>query len=190
MNDADKKLTTENLKQVLAEYIEKEKLEVAGVAKAIGCPAPVIGRILCGVTWPSETFLKRCHTMIEIGYKDYRKVSEANKEKISETIGAVGASGLGIGASLGAVSVLGSVGGLSAAGMTSGLAALGTIVGGGMAAGIGVVAAIPLGAAAAGYLIVKGVKSLFSESQLRAEKFEPRWERPQEETICSSLEEE
>ncbi|VGO11864.1 hypothetical protein PDESU_00411 [Pontiella desulfatans] len=181
---SEEKLTIYNLKNVLAAFIETEKLEVKSVAKTVGCPSPAIGRILCGITWPSDEMLKRCHTMMEIGFKDYKKLSEAQKEKISEKIGAVGGGGLGVGASLGAVSVLGSIGGLSAAGMASGLAALGALVGGGMAAGIAVAAAIPLGVAAVGYGTVKLVKSQFTDVQLKKEAFEPRWERPTEEVVA------
>jgi len=183
MSDDEKKLTKENLKLALAEFIEKEKLAVKDVSKAIGCPAPVIGRVLCGITWPSDNLLKRSHTMFEIGYKDYKKLSEADKEKISETIGAVGGAGLGVGASLGAISVLGTVAGLSGPGIMSGLAALGALVGGGATAGIAVACAIPVAVAAGGYLVVKGIKSGISEAELKAEKYEPRWERPVEEVI-------
>ncbi len=181
MSESEKKLTTNNLKFALAEFIENEKLAVRDVSKAIGCPQPVIGRILCGITWPSETLLKRCHTMLEVGYKDYKKLSEAEKEKISEAIGAVGGAGLGIGASLGAVSALGTTVGLSGPGIMSGLAALGAYIGGGAAAGVGVAAAIPIAVAAGGFLIVKGIKSQITDIELKAEKFEPRWERPVEE---------
>ncbi len=142
METTEKKLTKENLKLALMGFIEQEKLEVKDVAKAIGCAAPVLGRILCGVTWPSDELLKRCHTMIEIGYKDYMKLSEADKEKISEAIGTVTGAGLGVGASLGAVSVLGTVAGLSGPGIVSGLAALGSFLGGGMVVGVGVAAGV------------------------------------------------
>lgn len=181
MGDGNKNLTVQNTKLALADFMEKEKLSVKDVAKALGCPVPVIGRILCGVTWPSETLLKRCHTMFEIGYKDYKKLSEANKEKISELVGTVGSAGLGVGVSLSAVSALGATVGLSGPGIMSGLAALGAIAGGGAAAGVAVAAAIPVAVATGGYLIVKGVKYSISEAQLKAEKFEPRWERPVEE---------
>jgi len=182
MSEVEKRLTTENLRIVLAEFIESEKLAVQDVSKALGCPAPVIGRVLCGITWPSDTLLKRCHTMFEIGYKRYKKLSKAEKEKISEAIGALGGAGLGVGASLGAISTLGIVAGLSGPGIISGLAALGAIIGGGAAAGVAVVSAIPIAMAAGGYLVVKGIKSKISESSLKAEKFEPYWERPVEET--------
>ena len=181
MSDAEKKLTTDNLKFALAEFIENKKLAVKDVSKAIGCPAPVIGRVMCGITWPSASLLKRCHTMFEIGYEDYKKLSEADKEQISETIGAIGGAGLGIGASLAAVSALGTTIGLSGAGIMSGLAALGALIGGGAVAGIAVAAAIPVAVAAGGYLIVKGIKTQIGELELTAEKFEPRWERPVEE---------
>lgn len=62
----------------------------------------------------------------------------------SEAFG-IGAAGVGLGvggiAGVGLLSAMGSVAGLSAAGITSGLAAAGALVGGGMVAGIGVLAA-------------------------------------------------
>lgn len=178
----NKALTEVNLKNALAGFLEKEKLDVKDVAKALGCPMPVLGRIMCGITWPSEVMLKRCHTLFEIGFNDYRKLSEADKEKISGALGTIGGAGIGVGASISAVSALGTVG-LSAPGITSGLAALGAIVGGGMVAGIAVAAVIPIVAAAGGYLLINGIKSGIAETELRAEKFESRWERPVEEVI-------
>lgn len=62
----------------------------------------------------------------------------------SEAFG-IGAAGAGLAAGgiagVGLLSAMGSVAGLSAAGITSGLAAAGALVGGGMVAGIGVLAA-------------------------------------------------
>lgn len=67
-----------------------------------------------------------------------------NKILKSEAFG-VGAAGVGLAAGgiagVGLLSAMGSVAGLSAAGITSGLAAAGALVGGGMVAGIGVLAA-------------------------------------------------
>lgn len=79
-----------------------------------------------------------------------------------------GALGAGIGgvASFAALYGLGSVVGLSAAGITSGLAVAGSIVGGGMVAGIFVLAAPVAALAAAGV----GVASHLKNKQLRQEK--------------------
>lgn len=67
-----------------------------------------------------------------------------NKMLKSEAFG-IGAAGVGLAAGgiagVGLLSAMGSVAGLSAAGITSGLAAAGALVGGGMVAGIGVLAA-------------------------------------------------
>lgn len=65
--------------------------------------------------------------------------------RIATVVGAVGTSA----ASIGVVAATGTVGGLSAAGITSGLAAVGAAIGGGMAAGVVVAAAAPTAAAAA-----------------------------------------
>lgn len=171
-------LNEKNFAAIVAAYMEKSKLEMKPVAKAIGCPIPSLGRLLYGKTLPSEEMLKRAHTLMEIGYEDYCKLSEADKEKISEAIGAVGGGGLGIGASIGAISALGSVGGLSAAGITSGLAALGSVIGGGMVAGVAVACTIPIAVGALGYGVVLLVKKCIGDAQLNSDVFEPRWEKP------------
>ncbi|HEY9876325.1 MAG TPA: lecithin retinol acyltransferase family protein [Candidatus Obscuribacterales bacterium] len=65
---------------------------------------------------------------------------------------AVGRAMTNVGAVAGAAGAIGSVAGLSAAGITSGLAAVGGTVGGGMAAGVAVTVAAPaVAAAAVGY---------------------------------------
>jgi hypothetical protein len=66
------------------------------------------------------------------------------KKKIKKIARAVGGAALGSATALQAVSALGSVAGLSGAGMTSGLAAIGSVVGGGMAAGIVVTGSFPV----------------------------------------------
>lgn len=79
--------------------------------------------------------------------------------------GALGAGAGGV-VSFTALYGLGSVVGLSAAGITSGLAAAGSIVGGGMVAGVFVLAA-PVAVLAAGGV---GLVSHFKNKQLRQEK--------------------
>lgn len=79
----------------------------------------------------------------------------------SEVFG-VGAAGAGIAvggiAGVGLLSAMGSVAGLSAAGITSGLAAAGALVGGGMVAGIGVLAAPALILGGGAYAIANKTK--------------------------------
>ena len=80
----------------------------------------------------------------------------------------VGALGVGSGGAIGfaALYLVGSVVGLSAAGITSGLAAAGAIIGGGMAAGIAVLAAPAVVVGGAGV----GVASHIKNKKLREAK--------------------
>src|SRR5207248_4251364 len=111
-------------------------------------------------------FMKQTGIIIAIGMEKYEKLSNAEKEHISEMIGTGGATVFGFGGITAAVSASGTVAGLSATGISSGLAAIGSLVGGGMAAGVAVAAAIPIAAEAAGYGIIKGVRFLFSRREL------------------------
>jgi len=114
--------------------------------------------------------------LIGIGFQNYSKLSNAEKEKISEAIGAAGGGVLGFGSIAAAVGASGAVAGLSAAGISSGLAAIGTIVGGGMMAGVAVAAGFPLAAGALGYGVIKGVKYFFSKAELNKDEIDPQWE--------------
>jgi hypothetical protein len=80
----------------------------------------------------------------------------------SEAFG-IGMAGAGLAAGgiagVGLLSALGSVAGLSAAGITSGLAAAGTVIGGGMVAGIGVLAAPAVVLGGGAYAIAGKIKS-------------------------------
>jgi hypothetical protein len=122
--------------------------------------------------------IKQIGIMIELGFVTYSKLSNTQKEHISETIGTFGGGILGFGSITAAISSLGVVSGLSATGITSGLAALGAVVSGGMAVGVMVAAAIPIAAGATGYAIIKGVKYLANEWQLNITEFDERWETP------------
>ncbi len=168
-------ISKENFKNLLAPYMEKNKLSVGKVAKAIACPEASIGRILMEVPYPSSEMLKQGAVLKEIGYDRYKKLTKSEKEKISETIGTIGGGILGFGSITAAVSAVG-ITGLSAVGITSGLAAIGAIVGSGMASGILVVAAIPIAAGALGFGIVKGIKALIGTAKLNTQTFEPYWE--------------
>ena len=171
-------INRDNCRILLAAFIEENDLTVGRVAKAIGCSEATLVRILAERSWPSGEMLKRVGIMFELGFPAYARLSEAQKERISEKIGTVGGGILGFGSISAAISSFGAVGGLSAAGVTSGLAALGSLIGGGMVAGVAVAGAIPLAAGTAGYAIIKGIKYLAAEWQLNVTERDERWEIP------------
>jgi Helix-turn-helix domain len=162
----------QNFCSLLKAFRDKGALSTRKIAAAIGCSEPTLNRLLAGRTLPSDEMLKQGGAMMEIGFRRYSKLSGAEKEKISEVIGSVGGGAIGFASITAAVGTVGSVSGLSAAGISSGLATLG----GTMAGGILVAATIPVAAAAAGYGIIKGVKYVASEYKLRQEKNDLYWE--------------
>ena len=167
-------INAENCRVLLAAYMEKDEISVSKISKSIGCSTPTVNRILAGETLPTIDFIKQVGILVELGYEKYKKLSDADKEQISEAIGAVGGGILGFGAITAAVSASGSVAGLSAAGIASGLAAIGA---GGMLGGILTLAAVPIAAGALGYGIIKGIKYLVSEDELSSESIDEKWER-------------
>jgi hypothetical protein len=179
------KISRNDCRVFLAAFMEKNNLPVKKVSNAIDCSKASLNRIIAGQTLPSDEMLRQSAIMIELGFKSYSKLSLAEKEKISEILGVVGGSAIGIGSVTAAVSTLGFAG-LSAAGITSGLTALGTIIGGGMAAGLSVVAAIPIGAAVLGYGVIKAVKATLESHKHSKEKYDPFWEIPLEATSESA----
>lgn len=173
--ESKQEITRVNCKDFLNVFIAQEETSVRKIAKAINCPVASVERIINGKTLPSDEMLKQIGIMIELGFKRYSTLTEAEKEKISETIGAVGGGILGFSSITAVLSGIG-IAGLSGAGIVSGLAALGAIVGGGMVAGLGVVAAIPVVTGLAGYGIVKGVKYAVAGSSSSDMRFDPAWE--------------
>jgi predicted XRE-type DNA-binding protein len=173
---ASNNLTKENLHQFLNAFIEQNKLTTEKVARAIDCPKSSVERVLSGQTLPSNELLKQCAIMMEIGYPKYKKLNNAEKEKISESIGSVGGGVLGFGAISSAVSASGVVGLAGGAAITSGLAGLGAIVGGGMAAGIAVAAALPIAGIALGYGMIKGIKLLIRNHKHSKKEIDSNWE--------------
>ncbi len=171
-------ITRDNCRLLLAAFIEENDLNVRRVAKVIGCSEATLVRILAAHSLPSDEMMKQVGILIELGFDLYSKLSNAQKEHISEALGTAGGGILGFGSISAAISSLGVVSGLSAAGMTSGLAALGTVVSGGMFAGVMVAAAIPIAAGAAGYALIKGVKYFANEWQLDVTELDERWEVP------------
>lgn len=168
--------TRDNCGLILARFIEENNLDGRRVAKVIGCSEATLTRILSARSLPSDEMMKQVGIIIELGFVSYSKLSKAQKEHISEAIGTVGGGILGFGSISAAISTLGTVSGLSAAGIATGLSTLGAVIGGGMVAGIIVAAAIPIVAGATGYGIIKGVKYLADEWQLNVTELDERWE--------------
>lgn len=168
-------LTRENTPDLLGVFMNENKLTTKKIAKVIGCPDMTLIRVLLRKTLPSDEMIKQLGLMMQIGYKKYSKLTDAEKEKLSDAIGAIGGGALGFASITAAISVLGTAG-LSAAGISSGLAALGAIVGGGMVAGISVAAALPLAAGAAGYGIIKLVKNAAGEVKVNMKDIDLKWE--------------
>ena len=173
-------------KKLLEEEVTKancgEKLEfvrkISGMSKRelagkLGVSEATIRRLEAESSEPTDEFMNRIRALCVIGIAKFGKLSESEKEKVSESLGALGGVVAGIGGAIGAVSVSGAVAGLSAAGMTSGLAALG---GGAMLTGIGVVAAIPIAAGLAGFGLVKGIKMICEANGLECQEINERWE--------------
>ncbi|AFY36917.1 transcriptional regulator, XRE family [[Leptolyngbya] sp. PCC 7376] len=171
-------LNRSNFASTMAQFLktDQKKPTFKDLAYVIGCSEATISRLLSAVTYPSDDMLKQGAILITLGHNKYSKLSNSEKEKISEAIGAVGGGAVGMGAITGAISVLGSVAGLSAAGITSGLATLGGLIGGGMVAGVMVAAAFPIAAGAAGLGVVAGIKHLATEYQVQQTDIDPRWE--------------
>ena len=129
-------ITTENSKVLLAAFIEENDLSAREIAKAIPCSEATVSRILAGETLPTDKMLVEVGILIEVGFQRYSNLSKSEKKKLLEAMGAVGGGAVGFSAITAAVSTLGAVSGLSAAGVTAGLGTLGTIVGGSMVAGL------------------------------------------------------
>lgn len=176
----DEEQKTEMLEPITPENCgAKLKLvrEVSGrsrrqLAELIGVAESTIYRLEKKKTLPSEDFMLRLSASVAIGEAKFSKMSESDKEKVSEYIGAAGGITAGVGGAIGAISVSGTVAGLSAAGITSGLAALG----GSMVGGIAVVALVPVVAGAAGYGLVRGIKAICKANKLDCKEVDDHWE--------------
>lgn len=156
------------------------------LARVLGVAESTIYRLETGKTQPTMDFMLRLSALVAIGHARFSKMSDTEKEKISEYIGATGGITAGIGGAIGAISASGVVAGLSAAGITSGLAALG----GSMLGGIAVVATIPIAAGFAGYGLVKGIKAICKANRLDCNEVDGHWELVPESTETSDDDEE
>jgi len=166
----------DNFRTLLSAFIEQNGLTVRRVASAIRCSESTLDRLLSGMTWPSDEMLRQGAFLIELGFERYSKLSNAEREKISDALGTISGGTLGFASVTAAVGALGSVAGLSAAGISSGLAAMGSVIGGGMAAGVVVAAALPVAAAGAGYGVVRAVKHAAARRRLNDESLDLHWE--------------
>jgi hypothetical protein len=147
----------------------------AKIAKSIGCTISTLERLIEKTTVPTDEMLRQTEVLINLGFRKYSKLSRAEKEKISETIGSVSGGGVGFASISVVVSSLGTPG-LSASGIASGLSTLGGVVGGGMTAGIAVVAVVPVAGLFAGFGVVKGAKYFVSEYRVGKESVDKKWE--------------
>lgn len=166
------RITPENCGAKLKLVREVSGRSRRNLAEAIGVAESTIYRLEKKQTLPSADFMLRLRGLVVIGYAKYSKMSDSDKEKVSEYIGAGGGIAAGIGGAIGAISASGTIAGLSAAGITSGLAALG----GSMLGGLAVVAAIPVVAGAAGYGLVKGIKAICKANSLDCKEVDDHWE--------------
>jgi plasmid maintenance system antidote protein VapI len=183
-------ITRQNCKVLLAAFIEENELSVQEIANVISCSEASISRILAGESLPTDNMLVEVGILIEIGFERYSNLSKSEKKKLLEAMGAAGGGAIGFSAITAAVSTLGAVSGLSAAGVTTGLGALGAIVGGSMVAGISVAAAIPIAVGAAGYGIIKAAKSISKKYKMDQGKFDHMWEMPLENEMETQLDNE
>lgn len=143
------------------------------LAKVLGVSESTIKRLELRSTMPTPDFMLKLAALSVIGHQKYAKMTDSEKEKVSEAIGAAGGAAVGVGASIAAISVSGAVAGLSAAGITSGLAAIG---GGAMLGGVAVIAAFPLAVGGAGYGLIKAVKAICKANSLNCKEVDGRYE--------------
>lgn len=166
-------ITQENCGEKLRLVREVSGLSRRDLADVLGVAESTIYRLETKKTLPTMDFMLKLSALVAIGYARFKNMSENEKEKVSEYIGATGGITAGIGGAIGAISASGAVAGLSAAGITSGLAAIG---GGTMLGGIAVVATIPVAVGFAGYGLVKGIKAICKANRLDCKEVDGHWE--------------
>ncbi|MCX5634030.1 MAG: helix-turn-helix transcriptional regulator [Phycisphaerae bacterium] len=169
----EEEVTKENCGEKLNLIRKKLCISRKELAKTLGVRESTIGRLERIDTHPSQDFMRRLHGLQLVGYAAFKKLSDADKEKISEFIGTGAGVAGGVAGSIAAISAAGSIGGLSAAGITSGLAAIGgSMLGGIIVTGL----IIPLAAGAIGLGAIKGIKKICEANNLSCEEFDDHWE--------------
>lgn len=166
-------VTKENCGAKLGRIRELLEMSRRELARIIGVSESTLRRLEEGSSLPTDGFMNRLQALCVIGATKYGKLSAAEKEKVSEVLGAAGGTVAGVGGGIAAIGAAGAVSGFSAAGITSGLAAIG---GGAMLTGIGVVAAIPVVTGLLGYGLVKGIKAICEANNLSCIEVNERWE--------------
>lgn len=172
-------LNRDDFARKFGSFLDRYQIPVRSAARAIGCSEMTMNRLLGNsepLTLPTDEMLKQAGCMIALGHIRYSKLSRAEKQKLSETVGTAVGGSVGFVAITSAVSGLGTVGGLSAAGISSGLATMGGVVGGGMAAGVAVAATLPIAIGGVGFGIGKVAKQLMDQRALNATYLDPTWE--------------
>jgi len=173
-------VTKENCGKKLCIIRDLLRIPRRELARVIGVSESTLRRLEEKNTIPTDEFMNRLQALCVIGAAKYAKLSEAEKEKVSEGLGVIGGTVAGVGGSIAAIGAAGAVGGFSAAGITSGLAAIG---GGAMLTGIGVVAMIPIGTGLLGYGLVRGIKNICEANKLSSKEIDGNWEIRREETV-------
>lgn len=179
-----KELNRNNFAAKFGSFLDRFKIPARSAAAAIGCSEATMNRLLGREvhrllkksSLPTDEMLRQAGMMMAIGYIRYSKLSRAEKQKISETIGTLVGGTVGLASISTTIAGLGSVAGLSAAGITSGLAAMGGVVGGGMVVGVAVAAVIPVAVGAVGFGVGTGIKQAWKQVALNSTNFNADWE--------------
>src|SRR6266480_3134024 len=111
-------LTRETFPLLFNEFKKTNNLQSRQIGQAIGCSKATVDRLMASETLPSDEMLKQGGVLMELGIKRYSKLTASERENLSEAIGTVGGGAVGFGSITAAVGSLGSVAGLSGAGIS------------------------------------------------------------------------
>lgn len=152
-------------------------LSGAGITSGLGAVGSVVGggavaglAILGAVPALATASLVNATLLADTKQATPRERGSRRVGRVASYAGAIA----GTAGSIAAVSGVGTVAGLSGAGITSGLAALGGLIGGGMGAGVAIATTAPvIAAAAVGYTAYKSVKAIAKASARAAAESKP-----------------
>lgn len=83
------KINSENYSKSLKRFIEVNNLKINNISKTFDCSTATIERLLNLDTFPTEEMLKQTGLLIIVGPKDYAKLNKTQKEKVSNSLGAL-----------------------------------------------------------------------------------------------------
>lgn len=167
MKKMPESVTRENCGRVLKELRQRfGSMSVAELAKTLGVARSTVMRVEAGQTMPSEDILNRLKAIQVIGISRFQRLSETDKNRLSQVIEEMGEN-----PELFAKS--GMLRELTSAGI---LAGLGTIAGTSLNVSASVVSSIPILSSLAGYGLVKGLKSVLEANNLSCVENEGVWE--------------